>query len=35
MVVFGRETVQQAVEALKRAHPYEVVAYTVVKTEDI
>jgi hypothetical protein len=35
MVVFGKETTLQAVEALKKAHPYEVVAYTVVKAEDI
>jgi hypothetical protein len=35
MVVFGRETIVNAVKALKDAHPYEVVAYFVTKTEDI
>jgi hypothetical protein len=35
MVVFGRETVVNAVAALKEAHPYEVVAYFVVRCEDI
>jgi hypothetical protein len=35
MVVFGREIMVAAVAALKEAHPYEVVAYSVVKAEDI
>ena len=33
MVIFGKDTALKAVEALKKAHPYEVVAYTVVKAE--
>ena len=33
IVVFGKETVMEAVKALKEAHPYEVVAYYVVKAE--
>ena len=35
IVVFGRETVINGVKALREAHPYEVVAYYVTKTEDI
>jgi hypothetical protein len=35
IVVFGKETVVNAVRALKEAHPYEVVAYFVVRCEDI
>ena len=35
IVVFGREVLQEAVKAMKEAHPYEVVAYSVVKNEDI
>ena len=35
IVVFDRETVVKAVKALKEAHPYEVVAYYITKTEDI
>lgn len=35
MIVFGKEVVVKAVEELKKAHPYEVVAYSVVKAEDI
>ena len=35
MVVMGRKTVIEAVEALKESHPYEVVAYFVVATEDV
>lgn len=35
IVVFGRETAVNAVKALKEAHPYEVVAYYVVKIENI
>ena len=34
MVIFGKDTTLQAVEALKKTHPYEVVAYSVVKAED-
>ncbi|KPI34443.1 putative GTP cyclohydrolase 1 type 2 [Cyphellophora attinorum] len=34
MVIFGREIMVAAVAALKEAHPYEVVAYSVVKAED-
>lgn len=33
MVVFGKDIALKAVEALKQAHPYEVVAYSVVKAE--
>ena len=35
LVIFGRETVEKAVKAMKEAHPYEVVAYYVTKNEDI
>lgn len=35
MVIFGKETILNAVKALKETHPYEVVAYYVIKTEDI
>ena len=35
MLCVGRETVEKSVEALKEAHPYEVVAYYVVKIEDV
>ena len=34
MVIFGKDVALQAVGALKNAHPYEVVAYSVVKAED-
>ena len=34
IVVFGKETVANAVKAMKEAHPYEVVAYFVLKAED-
>lgn len=33
MVIFGKDLALKAVEALKQAHPYEVVAYSVVKAE--
>ena len=33
IVVFGKETVVAAVKALRESHPYEVVAYHVVKAE--
>ena len=33
IVIFGKETVTKAVMALKEAHPYEVIAYYVVKAE--
>jgi hypothetical protein len=33
MVIFGKEVALKAVEALKKTHPYEVVAYSVVKAE--
>ena len=35
MIVFGKDTVVEAVKVLKNAHPYEVVAYFVTRTEDI
>ncbi len=35
IVVFGKETVVNAVKALREARPYEVVAYYVTKIEDI
>lgn len=35
IVAFGKETVLNAVKALKEAHPYEVVSYSVVKAEAI
>ena len=35
MIIFGKETVVSAVKALREAHPYEIVAYYVTKTEDI
>lgn len=35
MIIFSRQAVIAAVDALKEAHPYEVVAYTVTKTENI
>ena len=35
MILFGRETLKKAVKAMKDTHPYEVVAYYVVKNEDI
>jgi hypothetical protein len=35
MVIFGRETTLKAVQALKEAHPYEIVAYYVTKTENM
>lgn len=31
MVVVGRDVLRQAVKALREAHPYEVVAFYVVK----
>jgi hypothetical protein len=34
MVIFGRDTAAQAVNALKEHHPYEVVAYSVVRAEN-
>lgn len=34
MVVVGRETVTRAVAELRKAHPYEVVAYFVVRCEN-
>jgi hypothetical protein len=34
MVIFGKNTALGAVETLKKTHPYEVVAYSVVKAED-
>ncbi|KAF2786951.1 hypothetical protein K505DRAFT_379912 [Melanomma pulvis-pyrius CBS 109.77] len=34
-VCFGRDVAVKAVEALKKAHPYEEVAYEVIKVEDI
>ena len=33
--IFGKDTVTAAVKALKEAHPYEVVAYYVVRAEAI
>jgi len=33
MVVVGEESVRAAVRELRRAHPYEVVAYFVIKCE--
>ncbi|KAL6709460.1 hypothetical protein ACN47E_001395 [Coniothyrium glycines] len=35
IMCLGRDVVVKAVEALKRAHPYEEVAYEVYKLEDI
>lgn len=35
MMCFGKQCVIDAVEALKKAHPYEQVAYLVVKGEDV
>jgi hypothetical protein len=35
MLYVGRETMERSVKALKEAHPYEVVAYYVVKVEDV
>jgi hypothetical protein len=34
MVIFGRDTAMEAVRALKKHHPYEVVAYSVLRAED-
>jgi hypothetical protein len=34
MVIFSRDTAVKAVNALKEHHPYEVVAYSVVRAED-
>lgn len=34
VVIFGRDVALKAVAAMKKTHPYEVVAYTVVKAED-
>ena len=35
MICVGREVMERSVTALKEAHPYEEVAYYVVKMEDI
>jgi len=35
MICVGREVMEKSVAALKEAHPYEEVAYHVVKMEDI
>jgi hypothetical protein len=35
MLCVGREAMERSVKAVKEAHPYEVVAYCVVKVEDI
>lgn len=35
VICVGRECMRNAVSALKEAHPYEVVAYYVVKMEDV
>lgn len=35
VICMGKECVEAAVKELKRAHPYEVVAYQVIKVEDI
>ena len=35
IVIFGRHILSRAIEELKRTHPYEVVAYSVLKAEDI
>ena len=34
MVIFGSNVVRSAVEALVKSHPYEVVAYSVIRAED-
>jgi len=35
MICVGRDLMLHAVKALKRVHPYEVVAYSVVRMEDV
>jgi hypothetical protein len=35
MICVGREVMERSVTALKEAHPYEEVAYYVVKMEDV
>jgi hypothetical protein len=35
MICVGREVMERSVAALKEAHPYEEVAYYVVKMEDV
>ena len=34
IIIFEKETLETAVKAMKENHPYEVVAYYVVKNED-